>query len=270
MSKKVTIRQKELLNHLPKAVRAEAVYKLSSVYVNRQPLKGFTPEEEKKYMLGILDVSPDHNDWPKHSKQFWAELTIPIGFTGVELEIGMDDNDKPLSIMDYIKYRFALKHPHVAMTKEEMDGDFNKRFYIQDLARADKLKNNEIQLKKDADKEFIKVSSSEKSMTRVLRLMSNTNPDRLTRDQIENSLYEFKNSNPKKFVRIATDKNLELKAEIEEMVSAGVLRKIGNQVIFIDETIGDTVDDAVVHLKDKKNSGKLTILRAKLKELALV
>ena len=77
-------------------------------------------------------------------------------------------------------------------------------------------------------------------------------------------------SNPKKFIRIAVDKNLELKAEIEEMVSAGVLRKIGNQVIFIDEVLGDTTEDAVVHLKDKKNSGKLTILRAKLKELSLV
>ena len=30
------------------------------------------------------------------------------------------------------------------------------------------------------------------------------------------------------------------------MVSAGVLRKIGNQVIFIDEVIGDTTDDAIV------------------------
>ena len=116
MSKKVTLRQKELLNHLPKAVRAEAIYKLSSVYVNRQPLKGFTPAEEKKYMLGILDVNPEHNDWPKHSKQFWAEMTIPVGFTGVELEIGMDDNDYPISIMDYIKYRFALKHPKTVST----------------------------------------------------------------------------------------------------------------------------------------------------------
>tara|TARA_R100000541_G_scaffold18552_2_gene28354 strand:+ start:511 stop:1323 length:813 start_codon:yes stop_codon:yes gene_type:complete len=270
MSKKVTIRQKELLNHLPKAVRAEAIYKLSSVYVNRQPLKGFTPEEEKKYMLGILDVNPEHNDWPKHSKQYWAEMTIPVGFTGVELEIGMDENDFPLSIMDYIKYRFALKHPHVAMTKKEMEADFQKRFYIQDLTRDDKVKNNEIQLKKDADKEFIKVSSNEKSMKRVLRLMSNTNPDRMTLEQIENSLYEFKNSNPKKFVRIVTDKHLELKSEIEEMVSAGVLRKIGNQIIFIDEVLGDTTDDTVIYLKDKKNSGKLTLLRAKLKELALV
>ena len=270
MSKKVTIRQKEILNHLPKAVRAEAVMKLSSVYVNRQPLKGFNPEEEKKYMQGILDVSPDHNDWPKHSKQFWAELTVPVGFTGVELEIGMDDDDNPISIMDYIKYRFALKHPHVAMTKEEMDSTFSKRFYIQDLTRVDKVKNNEIQVKKDADKEFIKISSNEKSMKRVLRLMSTANPDRMTTDQIENSLYELKNSNPKKFVRIATDKNLELKSELEEMVSAGVLRKIGNQIIFIDEILGDTTDDAVIFLKDKKNSGKLTILRAKLKELSLV
>jgi hypothetical protein len=156
------------------------------------------------------------------------------------------------------------------MTKKEMDSDFNKRFYIQDLTRDDKVKNNEIQMKKDADKEFIKMSSNEKAMKRVLRLISNTNPDRMTVEQIENSLYELKNANPKKFVRIATDKNLELKAEIEEMVTAGVLRKIGNQIIFIDETLGDTTQDTVVFLKDKKNSGKLTLLRAKLKELSLV
>tara|TARA_R110000787_G_scaffold8741_3_gene30040 strand:+ start:269 stop:1081 length:813 start_codon:yes stop_codon:yes gene_type:complete len=270
MSKKVTIRQKELLNHLPKELRAEAIYRLSSVYVNRQPLKGFTAEEERKYMSGILDVSPEHVDYPKHSKQFWAELSIPVGFAGVELEIGMDGNDQPISIMDYIKYRFALKHPHVAMTREEMDSSFEKRFYIQDNTRDDKVKNNEIQIKKDADKEFIKLSSNEKSMKRVLRLMSNSNPDRMTTEQVENSLYEFKNSNPKRFFKIATDKNLDMKAEIEEMVSTGVLRKIGNQVIFIDEILGDTIEDTIIHLKDKKNSGKLTVLRAKLKELALV
>jgi len=124
-------------------------------------------------------------------------------------------------------------------------------------------------MKKDADKEFIKLSSSPKNMKRVLRLLSNVNPDRMTEDQIENSLYELKNSNPKKFVRITTDKNLELKAEIEEMVTAGVLRKIGNQIIYIDEVLGENMDNAVVYLKDKKNSGKLTVMRAKLKELAL-
>tara|TARA_R110002073_G_scaffold15445_1_gene60917 strand:- start:80 stop:571 length:492 start_codon:yes stop_codon:yes gene_type:complete len=163
-----------------------------------------------------------------------------------------------------------MKHPHVALTKEEMVSDVTKKFYIQDLTRQDKVRNNEIQVRKDADKEFIKVTSNSSNMKRILRLMSNTNPDRMNGDQVENALYEIKNSDPKKFLRIATDKNLELKAEIAEMISAGVLRKIGNQIIFIDEVIGDTTDDAVIHLKDKKNSGKLTILRAKLKELSLV
>ena len=103
MSKKVTLRRKDIDSHLPQAVRAEAVMKLSSVFVNRQPLKGFTETEEKEYMNGILDVSPDHPDWPKYSKNFWAELTIPVGFTGIELEIGKDENGKPIQIMDYIK-----------------------------------------------------------------------------------------------------------------------------------------------------------------------
>ncbi len=269
MSKKVFIRRKEVNSHLPKAVRAEAVTKLSSVFVNRQPLKGITPKEEKELMTELLDVSPEHVDWPKHSKRFWADMTIPVGFTGVELEVGIHEDGSPISIMDYLKYKFALKHPYVALTEEEMNGDFNKRFYIQDLSREDKVKNTQIQFKKDADKEFIKLAANPKNMKRVLRLLSNTNPDRMTDEQVENALYEIKNSKTKQFLKIAKDKNLEVKAEIEEMVTASVLRKIGNQIIFIDEVLGETLDDAVVFLKDKKNSGTLTILRAKLKELAL-
>ena len=270
MSKKVTLRQKEVLNHLPKEVRAEAVYKLSSVFVDRQPLRGFTGEEEKKYLSSQVDVAPGHVEWPKYTKEFWTNLTVPVGWTGVELEVGLDANDEPLQIMDYIKYNFALKHPQVALTKEEMDRNQGKRFYIQDLTRDDKVRNNDIQLRKDADKEFIKVSSDLKSMKRILRILSNINPDRLTSEQVENSLYELKNKDPKKFFKIATDKNLELKSEIEEMISASVIRRIGNQIVFMDDILGDTLEDTIIHLKDKKNSGKLITLRAKLKEVSLV
>ncbi len=102
----------------------------------------------------------------------------------------------------------------------------------------------------------------------MFRLLGSINPDTLTREQVENLLYDIKEKSPKKFIKVAQDKHLELKAEIETMVSAGVLRKIGNQVIFIDEVLGETMDDTVIHLNDKKNSGKLTTLRAKLKTLA--
>jgi len=171
--------------------------------------------------------------------------------------------------MDWIHYNFALRHPHVALTESEMKKNYQKRFYIQDRTKDELKKNVVVQIKKDADKEFIKVSSNKKEMSWILRLMSNSNPDIMSREQVENSLYELKEKEPKRFLKIAKDKHLALKAEVEEMVSAGVLRKIGNQVIFIDEILGDTLDNAIIHLKDKKNSGKLTILRAKLKELTV-
>jgi hypothetical protein len=180
----------------------------------------------------------------------------------------LTDDGHPVDITDFIKYNFALKHPHVALTEEEMNASSQKRFYIHDDTKKDMQRNNDIQIKKDADKAFIKVSNDEKQMRRVFRLLGSTNPDSLTREQVENMLYDIKEKSPKKFIKVAQDKHLELKAEIETMVSAGVLRKIGNQVIFIDEVLGETMDDTVIHLNDKKNSGKLTTLRAKLKTLA--
>ena len=268
MSKKVYLRAKQINNHLPKEISASAVRKLSSVYVNRQPLKPFSPDDEKKYLGGMLDVDAAHMEWPKHTKKYWAEFTIPVGFEGVELEVGLTDDGHPVDITDFIKYNFALKHPHVALTEEEMNASSQKRFYIHDDTKKDMQRNNDIQIKKDADKAFIKVSNDEKQMRRVFRLLGSTNPDSLTREQVENMLYDIKEKSPKKFIKVAQDKHLELKAEIETMVSAGVLRKIGNQVIFIDEVLGETMDDTVIHLNDKKNSGKLTTLRAKLKTLA--
>lgn len=90
-SKKVYLRAKPLQNHLPKLVRAEAVSKLSSIFVNRQPLRGLNPEEEKKYLGTLLDVGPEDKEWGRFTRRFWAELRIPVGFSGVELEIGVDE-----------------------------------------------------------------------------------------------------------------------------------------------------------------------------------
>ena len=255
------------MGHLPKEVRANAITKIGSVYVNRQPLKGVEGEEERKIMNGMLDVAPDHVDWPKHVKSYWANITIKVPFEGVQLEIGLDENGKPFNTDHYLKYRFALKHPYVAENKDRAGG--KQKFYFVDAERDILKKNKDIQLRKDADKEFIKLSSDEKKMDWLLRVLSKQNPIKLTREQKENALYDIKDKDPAKFFKVATDKDLEIKAEIESMIEAGVLRKIGNQVIYIDEVIGEDMKDTIVYLKNKKNSGTLTILRAKLKEASI-
>ena len=265
MKKEVIIRRKELMNHLPKEVRLSAKTKLGSVYIGRQPLKGVEGEDEEELLNGILDVGPKHDDWVKQAKRFWTNMNISVPFEGVTLDVSTDENGKPFNKEDYMKYKFAVKHPQVSLSKEDMSS--KHRFYIHDTTRDLIKKNNEIQVRKDADKEFIKVTSDNKKMTRILRLLStDTNPDRLRNLQKESRLYDLKNSDPKKFFKISTDTNLEVKAEVEELVSAGVLRRIGNQVVYLDEVIGETLEDAVVYLKNKKNSGTFTILRVKLKE----
>ena len=268
MKKTVTLRRKELMNHLPKEVRVTAKSRLGSEYVGRQPLKGVSGDAEKALLNGVLDVEPTHSDWPKHSKKFWAEMSINVPFEGVTLNVSLDADNNPVDLDDYIKYTFIKNHPHVAKSKEEMGA--TQRFYIHDQNRETLKKHLSIQKRKDADKEFIKVTADVSKLRNVLRVLSpsdGANPDKLNNIQAENALYELKEKDPTKFIKIARDKNLSVRAEIEELISAEVLRKIGNQIIYIDDVIGDTMDDAIVYLKNKKNSGVLTTLRAKLKEL---
>ena len=82
----------------------------------------------------------------------------------------------------------------------------------------------------------------------------------------EISLEDEVNKDPSNFISLASDKNLEIKALIETLISAEVLRRIGTAIINGDETIGQTDEDAVVYLKDKKNSAVLVSMKARLKE----
>ena len=105
-------------------------------------------------------------------------------------------------------------------------------------------------------------------MKRLLRLLSDgSNPEKLTDMEIENLLYDIKKNSPAKFLKYATDKDLDLRAEVAEMVEKGVIRKIGNQHIHGDETIGENITDTIVYFKNKKNSGAVNAIRAKLKEV---
>jgi len=265
--RKVIIRRKEVFNHLPKEIRAGAKVRIGSHYVGRQPLKGVEGEEAKKLLKDIIDVPPNHQDWPKLEKEFWASLYIKVPFEGVELNVTTDEDGNPENPLDYIKYKWCLKHRLVGVTKEEMNQDGRKRFYIYDPQKDLLKKNTLVKVSKEADKEFIKISSKSDQMKMLLRVLSkDSNPDRMTEMEIENALYEIKNQNPARFLKFATDKDLELKSEIAEMVEKDVIRKIGNQHIYEDETIGENLADTIIYFKNKKNSGAVNAMRARLKE----
>lgn len=118
--KKIMIRRKEVLNHLPKEIRAGAKVSIGSIYVNRQPLKGVEGEEAAKLLSKILDVPPGHQDWPKKEKEFWASMAIKVPFEGVELDITLDEDGMPYNVTDYLTYKWCQRHRQVASNESEM------------------------------------------------------------------------------------------------------------------------------------------------------
>lgn len=266
--RKVILRRKEVLNHLPKEIRAGAKVKLGSLFVDRQPLRGLSDKEEETLLRGIIDVPPGHEKWPEKTKDFWASLSVKVPFEGVELNITVAEDGEPEERMQYIIYKWALKHRQVAINEEEMKEQNGKRFYIYDPEKDLLKRNEQVQVKKDADREFIKVSSDVDKMKVLARVLLNTDPNRMAELELENNLYDYKTSNPERFLKYCKDPNLEIQAEIEEMVENSVLRKIGNQIIFGDETIGEDMKDTITYFKNKKNSGQVNVMKARLKEIS--
>tara|TARA_R110002074_G_scaffold1263_1_gene7572 strand:+ start:11402 stop:12208 length:807 start_codon:yes stop_codon:yes gene_type:complete len=264
----IYIRRKEVLNHLPKEVRAGAKISIGSIYIGRQPLRGVEGKEAEKLLSQILDVPPGHEHWPKQEKDFWASMTVKVPFEGKELNIAVDEAGNPENAMDFITYKWCLKHRQVADSEAAMKSDGQKRFYIYDPQIDLLKKNTKVKLQKEADKEFIKISSDLNKMRRLLRVLSKgAKPESLTDMEVENQLYDIKNTKATLFLKMSTDKNLDVRAELEEMVEIGVLRTIGNQLIYVDETIGENMTDAIVYFNNKKNSGQVNAMRAQLKEL---
>ena len=262
--KTVYLRRKEATSYLPKDILIGARVTLGSVFVGRLPLNGLTPKEAEKYLPTILGLPFSHPDFPRAEKDFWASLRIKVPFEGKELDVSLDADGEPINPSDYINYLWAKKHPQVADTKEGM-GIHGKRFYIYDPERDLLKKNSVVQMAKDADREFLKASQSPERMGRLLRVLTSATPEKLTTVQVENQLYDFKTKNPAKFYKACVDKDLDLKDELAELVQMDVLRKIGNQYIHEDETLGETLQDTLVYFKNKKNSGAINAIRAKLK-----
>lgn len=267
-SHEVFLRRRPLGGHLPKEVQAEATTKLSSIFVNRQPLRGFdSSEDEKKYLNGMLDVDPDDRDWSKHVRRFWAELRITVGFAGVKLEIGKDKDGWPLNITDFITYNFAKRHLLVANSEAEMMRNPTKRFYIMDPKKETSKKNVNVQVAKQADREFIKATEDIERMKNLLQVLSNVKTENYDKESIENMLFDIKQSQPKKFLDAALDKDLDMRAEISSFVSSGVLLKVGPSFVHGNDTLANSEEEAITFFKNAKNSGLLNILRTKHREM---
>jgi hypothetical protein len=263
----VQIRRRERESYLPNEVMNEAIVCIGSHFVNRSVLRGLDPDQEKKYLPAIVGVPADHPDFPRKTQDYWADMSIKVPSGGVVLDVTEDSNGEPYNLEDWLRYKWAMRHVKVADSHKGLMEDPRKEFYVFNPEKESLERNKRIELLKMADVTFAKISTDKQKMRRLMTLMSNANVNAMTDVQIENMLYDLKNEDPEKFFRVATDKNLDMKAEILEMIRMNILRKVGSQIIYIDQVIAQELDDAVAFFNDPANSSVVVTLRAKAKEI---
>lgn len=261
--KEVQIRRREIKSFLPPEVSASSKSILASHFVGGGPLMVENMEEHVATHLGM---SVTDKDFPKEYRNFWAELRLDIPSDGKVLRID-EINGKPINVYEWIVWKWACKHKLVAMSRDEMERDPVKKYYIHDPEKETDFQNQGVRLRAKAFTEFANMADNEERLNHIIRIVGTADPERMSVKQKQNWIDAYIGENPKRFLAVATDKKLETKSFISELISGGILNKIGNQVYYIEVKLGDDLDEAVLFLDDKKNSGVLLQLKAKLEEV---
>lgn len=249
--------------NLPDDVYVDAKRRIGSVFdTSGDLLKGLSLDEQRRILPSVIGVSPTDPTWSNRVRKFYAELTIEVPQNGIELNISTNEEGEPEVPLDFVKFRFAANHPHVA--EAEDSGITGTRYYFFDPRKDEEERIEDTRLRKNAYKHLILVCEDEEKMDQVLHAMGKKTGD-LTKDQKELELEELVDFDPQGFIATCENKDLQYISLINDCLDKGVLRKVGNTYMFGDEEIGEEQSGAVRALKLKRNSGMLQDIKSKLK-----
>lgn len=240
---------------------------------------GLSFEEEKLLLPEILEVPAEHVEFRKKLADFYADMDTKVPYdNGLTLEIGLTNSNTdgvsssnmPLKLMDYLRYRHAIKHPQVAMKKEDADGNNMKDFYIFDKAEVSKRSTKLRELQDQAMKAYQDTKGDDTKVKQALILLG-VNPDQVLPEEHIDLLRNAAEKDPKKFLDIIQDKDLETLAWLKSMVDNNVL-KVMHQKYFDTETdqmIGSNQEEAIYYFRDDLHSDHVGTLKARLQDKLL-
>ena len=275
MEKFVTIYRRESAARLPQEIKDQAVLKLSAgITSSGIPLKGISIDEEEKLLPSIVGLPPTHPEFANKVNTWYNNLSKPVTKQGLKLNITVSEKTgMPEVVTDYLLYRRAMVDKRVAKTKQQLLSDQFFTFYINDENEEKQKRLASLAEKETAQKEYFKVKESETLVDWILQVFAQKEGEKtnkyssLSREDKNLVLDKMVTTYPKAFVALATDKDLELKAEIISMVDYGILTKSANRFINGTEPLGDSLEETVAYFKSAKNQTEYVKLKAKLEAL---
>lgn len=228
-------------------------------------------DEEQRLMPQLIGVQPTHQEWDKKLDEYWHNIGVIVPFAGLELEIGLtyeseNDPGTPINLSQYVIYRYCLVYSHVANDQASVGKSPKIRFYIWNKEEEVKSRQVTRQTKDLAYKTRMDIEGDEKKVRAVITLFNLVPSEEPTERFL--TLCDLCDTQPARFIQIATDTNLLIKSFIERCITAGVLIRPLNTTLVTYEniTIGHNMDEAVSYLRDASNSLTLQTLQTRLKD----
>lgn len=251
-------------------------------FKNKAVGTGLSFDEQKLLLPDYLSIEVGDREWRKTIENHYHNIYTRVDEDGLVLETGLENDDEPLSASnlplvpkDYITWRHIIDHPEIAKNKVEAGRYQDKKFYIHD---PEAISEENIELAGYSDKAmqiYFQFRDDEIKIDQILTLMgARTENLKLEEKQLQlralalpkhgDNEYMQKES-LKRFIKIAEDKEVEMKFLIKELVGIQYLRQVGAQGYVFAETgakVGDSLEEAVLFFNNPKNSKELNMAKA--------
>lgn len=241
---------------------------------------GLSFPEENMLLPYLLDAPAEDREFRKKVSTFYTEIDtqIPHG-GGRQLEIGLElDNDKtlseknfPINLMDYLRYRHLIRHPHVANTKEEADGNALKEFYIFDKTSVVKKNAKKTDEKDAAIQIYLQIKADPNKVDAMLTILEIdprefVGADAPTLKQEE--LRSQSENRPEDFVRLYKEADIDIRYWLKTMLNTDVLKLIGSKYLDgeTNKLVANNLEEAIFYFKDEENSEAVILYKTRMQE----
>lgn len=180
----------------------------------------------------------------------------------------------PVDLEQYIIYRHCLLYKDVAKDTAVVNSDPSIRFYIKDEAKEAEKQKKLTEYRMQAMRNFIELNASPSKRNAVyIAVVASKNEnvsEALLKTDVEKNSYlmDFVNTNPEKFNKMISDKNITTKAFIETLIVRGELvrSEFNQQISTADGTlIGSNMNGAVAFFNNPDNKDLKELYENKLK-----
>ena len=227
------------------------------------------PISERGHKTGLTDVEEAYyeqvlnlkaGELNRHSK-WWDDVF------NIEHALRLNNSKTNKLILDnpinQLRYKVLLASSKIANSKIETTPD--SEFYIDNKELQAKAENQSFEYEFEGMERILKMSSDERK--NALRLFGKTNMDTMSELMLKSELGKQLKRDPKKFVEILSDADLNTKAWIYELVEKNLLKRDKNGFKHNDSPLGSSIESAVEYFNNPVHQDVKLILTSELNKL---